>query len=422
MKKNFLINVVFNCLLSFCCYSQSKVKNGEIKLFIDYKKSDSPLIFYWTNAFYEKPEQFVFEKSTKKIQTIETDFPIRIITVDGSKGTRPNKYTSFVVYPNDTVVISKNTKDETIFYCENSQVRTNELDFFRQLNENVGEFEGFMVGELPFSTSSNMRINIQENLYKKRVEFLENYSLKYKIRDIFKLQIQNSFYYQSLSNITFPYYSPYVTSRKKEDSLIVKKMFELIKMDEAFYYHPEYRSSILNYVVFLAKQERPTDWGKLYNTVLNNLTGNTKEILLFDILRLAFKENQSLAFPIYQSYLNDASHPVFKSYAIQNYQPQLEALKFDKLSLININDKTIIYSWDNVIRKNNFKIIYVDFWASWCRPCRAEMAASKKLNCPHSPNRIHLKVEKIINFTFKRYPNEKKQFYRGANRNDFAQS
>ncbi|RDB06235.1 hypothetical protein, partial [Runella aurantiaca] len=55
-------------------------------------------------------------------------------------------------------------------------------------------------------------------------------------------------------------------------------------------------------------------------------------------------------------------------------------------------------------------------------PTTTEVDFLEERPCPHSPNRIHLKVEKIINFTFKRYPNEKKQFYRGANRNDFAQS
>jgi len=47
----------------------------------------------------------------------------------------------------------------------------------------------------------------------------------------------------------------------------------------------------------------------------------------------------------------------------------------DRKELIDIKGDRI--SWKELLNKN--KIIYVDFWASWCVPCRKKMPASMKL-------------------------------------------
>ena len=49
--------------------------------------------------------------------------------------------------------------------------------------------------------------------------------------------------------------------------------------------------------------------------------------------------------------------------------------KISATSLYDINKKLVDFK--EITSKN--KITYVDFWASWCAPCRAEMPDSKKL-------------------------------------------
>jgi thiol-disulfide isomerase/thioredoxin len=46
------------------------------------------------------------------------------------------------------------------------------------------------------------------------------------------------------------------------------------------------------------------------------------------------------------------------------------------------------HTWRELLSTDENKLIYVDFWASWCAPCRAEMPASKQLREAYSTKGI----------------------------------
>lgn len=49
-------------------------------------------------------------------------------------------------------------------------------------------------------------------------------------------------------------------------------------------------------------------------------------------------------------------------------------------NMINLNDaKYAGMTFENIIETYKGKVIYLDFWASWCRPCKNEMPHSLKM-------------------------------------------
>lgn len=114
--------------------------------------------------------------------------------------------------------------------------------------------------------------------------------------------------------------------------------------------------------------------------------GETKEYLLFKLILDNFNDvrnnldiyKNKIRNPIYTYYLDSLSKK-------NNYvfgSSELNQIVFDTLQ------KAKLFS--DILKENKGNLIYVDFWASWCVPCRKEMSFYKDLQYFFDNNKINV--------------------------------
>jgi len=155
----------------------------------------------------------------------------------------------------------------------------------------------------------------------------------------------------------------------------------------------KYRSFV--YRIMANELKEDLSISSVLNSANTLFTGKTKDYVLYSFAKEslanmdATKANQALKElkgkfndSTYYSLLTDRFEPTFKDSV--------------KQSNVLINQKGDKFTLNDILSQHKGKKVYVDFWASWCAPCRAEMPSSKKLE-KSFPNVVflYLSLDKV---------------------------
>jgi thiol-disulfide isomerase/thioredoxin len=270
-------------------------------------------------------------------------------------------------------------------------IKRNQIDFFRQVVNNVGTVRIISLNIPPIYSSYNMAqrdsaININ---YQRRLNYLEEYSASNFLNNEFKhfclvlfksYQIKEKFY---INNENF---SEIISYYKNE----LNDFFSFFSNDSNIT-NPAFRDAAWTFFNTLTKQNSQRE---KYDFVKNNFIGKTKDFLLTRVAIDWFNKDLKSFNEITLKQQSDCNDSIYRKIALQYFDKTkkdmtftFKSTQFIKSCLVNNALDTL--SWKDLIAANQGNLIYIDFWASWCTPCRREMPYSELL-------RKKLKDENVV--------------------------
>jgi len=346
-----------------------------------------------------------YEKDTLKIGQVKSyrQLPPINYTIEGS-------YLNYVITPRninktDTIIIrsSKNIiLSHQYHYYYNSTFIIKPMDtiIFNYINDAPYAKKTSSNSDLNFEVKydlnhkvyeSDMEYLIKNDRYRTKKE-LNNYknilidNIKTK-RNYFKIlttkkRITNKSLYYLKNKFLLEYYNllPLDSIRKKNIKFSNDSLLSL----------PIYRAfvskfSIKNFKIKMIKSSQATtiDAKSLFDSILNSqlFSKKIRNYLLYKNLKQIITNYPQQDAEIY---LNKFKEKVNDSTLINNlkhtYLLDFNKLKKETRNVNLINLKKEQQTLKKIINSNKGKLIYIDFWASWCAPCRAAMPSSRKLH------------------------------------------
>lgn len=310
-----------------------------------------------------------------------------------------DKQLPFLIYPGEKINIKYAGSDSVQMYiCVNPE-RNNELNFFRELIKKTGNISYFFK-EMPYLKRVNIldsvhlfetRINDIKN---KRLDFLTTYAQQCKVSNGFIKLAINSILSASLYDSLFLFWNnrKLLMNKKIYKKLIAEKLTTIKNIDfMPFIFYLKACNALvsasttgnLNYFI-----QDSSDFIERYHFIEHNFINATKDFLLFQTLYTAYNK----AIPVSKEYIRkfniDCKNQVYKK-IITDKLDEDKIIVYPKGSNnLRFTDGKTVQDIQTIISKYKDKIVVLDFWASWCFPCREEMPYSLRLKKMYKNKKI----------------------------------
>ena len=353
--------------------------------------SNKELRFYYENKYLDRMQFHLLPHSTYKFFADDRQV---IKQTNGNQN-------FFVFYPGDTLYAKATSSGDAVFTVKNDSIRNNELNLQWEINEftplnfmKVLQFRGMY-----FDNDYKKMDSIYRYDYRTKINFIDQYSKIHFISNNYKIALKN--YYKSMllsselwlattskadiDDSYFIYLNSLDSTIKKSDLKFDKPLFPFLR-----YQYDKYKLRNL--------KNKNEYLDSLYNMAKLIENKKLRELALLDITKTELNNN-----PPYKNFVND----FIKNEGDSDYSIYIKNMRNNNFIMASGGDNNLIlnnrnqkFFYDSLINSFKGNIIYIDIWASWCIPCRAEMPFSAALRSKYKNRNIrfvYLSIDSKVN-------------------------
>ncbi|MDN5285036.1 MAG: trxA [Mucilaginibacter sp.] len=291
----------------------------------------------------------------------------------------------FLINPGEQLILKVDKNGIPGLNIAGSEIRNNDLRFFVDYSKKVINSRLFK-GKNSFGVYIK-NTDFQDGIKKaqsdsgKRFTFLRNYQQSFKISPEFASYTHQFFKFLYIADVLRPL--TYLNIDMNEMPIPYSRYVEKLKSEmicDNCLSNEGYRRAAVgmgNYVSrkFLNSNRK---FSLSYGTISSSFTGATRRYILFALLN-----NNIASLPTdFENKLNAFINEETDAYssALIERRDLISKNKTDatdKKELLGSHGRK--YSWNEFLEENKGNIVYLDFWASWCVPCRKAFPDSRQL-------------------------------------------
>lgn len=290
----------------------------------------------------------------------------------------------------------KRAEKDTRFVFMNSrdQAANNEINFFQLMNDSLFKDRDdleVLARTIFWPLKTAPKINSKMD-YGKKMKFLEDYQKIHPLSSSFSDLCRKMFFVEYIGGLIYEFtYEPSNAESLKKEILNAKP---IIQNDELLFcgYYKVFISKY-NYFLTLNKYGKENSSPNVeYATAKENFTNKSLNFLLFNIIDSYLNTTKFDIQPLLTTFFNDCTDEVY----IKAIREKMEAKKviatLSNDQMLTMGLKKI--SLQQIIAENKGKLIYMDFWASWCAPCREMMKESRLIHEKYKDKVVFIYISK----------------------------
>lgn len=383
-----LVRTIF--IISFTSVFGCSKNDGnylEMKKKIDFKVShtntNSPILFILKS--FDEREVFINCNSkdkyklitlgkNKKIDSINSNSEV-ICTIN-SQNFEYSYNISNTFYPGDTVEVTINKYDYPIFEIKNRSFNFWEINYYSLLNEKfigIDDFDKKISNSIALNPKNIWKIKNESFLnpvssYDSSVTFLNNLVANEKI--------SSKFYYETLTNQKLFFLSGILLSKNK---FWVEKYINKSLVNDSLVNNLNYIQLLYNWAIYEVEDTyRADNHPQYFEKCEEKYSDKSRIAVLFYSLGFVKSQDKNKAKLLAKRLSNLSNDTAITNYLNNEYILENKKLNLGKALFTDIANRKY-KNLNEIINNSKEKLIYIDFWASWCAPCIKEFSSTIRL-------------------------------------------